>query len=303
MNKRLLQAFIDTIAYLDPRSQNTVQAYAYNLSNFVAYLETKDIAVTACTKKDITNYLNEIKADYAPASLRQIAVSIRQFYQYLLRFNYMNYDPSENLVFARQENRLPKVPRQSAIEKLLNYRLEKGSDYMDQALLLLMAQSGLRVSEAIALKFNNVYEQERWIRILGKGNKERMIPISQEALKNMQEYVRIERPLRLKSNQDLIFLNTKGKALSRQYVYDMIQKRRTKLGIKEEISPHMLRHYFATRFLEEGVDLKIIQDLLGHSDITTTQIYTHLDTKTLKNEYDTFLEGGFLKEGVNDDEI
>lgn len=303
MNNRLLQSFIDTIAYLDPRSQNTVQAYAHNLGNFVAYLKKQDIAVTACTKQDITFYLNEIKKDYAPASLRQIAVSIRQFYQYLLRFNYMNYDPSENLVFARQENRLPKVPRQSAIEKLLNYPLEKGSDYMDQALLLLMAQSGLRVSEAISLKFNNVYEQERWIRILGKGNKERMIPISQEALKNMQEYVRIERPLRLKSNQDLIFLNTKGKALSRQYVYAMIQKRRTILGIKEEISPHMLRHYFATRFLEEGVDLKIIQDLLGHSDIATTQIYTHLDTKTLKNEYDAFLKGGFLKEGANDDEI
>ena len=303
MNDKLINAFIDTIAYLDPKAQNTVKAYRNNLQHFNAYLTEKKLEITACKSQDIIAFLNALQADYAPASIRQVAVTIRQFYQFLYRFNYMTYDPSENLSFNRQALTLPKVPMQVSIEKLLAYPLETGTDYMDQALLLLMAQSGLRVSEAISLKFNNVYEKERWLRIIGKGNKERMIPISVDALQNMQEYVRIERPLRLKNKQDIIFLNTQGNQLSRQYVHTMIQKRSQALGIKESLSPHMLRHYFATRFLEEGVDLKVIQDLLGHSDIATTQIYTHLDKKVLKREYDTFLEGGFTKEGVNDDEI
>lgn len=303
MKNNLIQSFIDYIAYLEPKSQNTVEAYRINLEHFNAFLNDNQLDLMRCTSKDISTFLSSLKADYSLASIRQAAVTLRQFYQYLNRFKYINYDPTENLSFKAKANQLPKVPRQDSVERLLLYPLETGQDCMDQALLLLLAQSGLRVSEAVSLKFQHLYTQERWLRIMGKGNKERMVPISVDALKYLQEYVRIERPLRLKNQSDLIFINTKGGALSRQYVHTMIQKRCVKLNIKEHISAHMLRHYFATRFLEEGVDLRLIQDLLGHSDISTTQIYTHLDTKTLKKEYDNFLEGGFDKKGADDDEV
>ncbi|WP_267128101.1 tyrosine-type recombinase/integrase [Erysipelothrix piscisicarius] len=173
---------------------------------------------------------------------------------------------------------------------------------MDYAILMLLYRCGLRVSECVHLEFSHVYIDQQWLRILGKGNKERMIPLSEDAIDSLNDYLNDIRPQWLIQSSDRIFINAKGKGISRQYIDSMIKSRCKEMGITTPISAHTLRHSFATAILDTGVDLRIIQELLGHQDISTTQIYTHVNKKTLKREYDQYLKGGFSNQGGNRDE-
>ncbi|CAM3573776.1 tyrosine-type recombinase/integrase [Erysipelothrix urinaevulpis] len=288
MNHKL-DDYIHYIRYVEPKSHKTVDSYHNDLKQYSSYLQRcgindfKDVNLN-----DINNFLKSLSDDYALSSIQHKAVSIRQFHGYLLQMGHTKLDPSQYLNAKRKGSTLPKIVSQTAIQSLFKFPLEKDKDYLDQAILSLLYHSGLRVSELCSLTFTQVYLDEQWIRILGKGGKERMVPISHQSKKDLEHYLRVIRPRWDVCHSDYIFINAKCKSISRQYVHTMIKYRCQIQGIKENISAHSLRHRFATSFLEEGVDLRYIQELLGHSDIATTQIYTHVDTKTMRNEYDQF---------------
>ncbi len=302
-NEDYLRLFLDHLRFQEPVSSSTYEAYARNLNAYLKYLDEAAIDLLECRYHDIVSFLKAMqKEGYAMSSIHQAAVSLRQFHQYLKRFAYMDHDPSEYLSVQKKGRRLPMAVSDDAYQKLMSYPLEEEDDYMDQAIIMLLAHSGLRISEALNLEFVHYYPRERWLRIVGKGNKERMVPISKDNVEIMEYYLETIRPKRVQDKTDLLFISQTGRAVSRQYVHQKIQKRRLEMGIEEAISAHKLRHRFASSFLEKGVDLRVIQELLGHEDIATTQIYTHVQKENLKRDYDAFLKGGFYYRKDEDDE-
>lgn len=302
-NEDYVDLFLNHLRFTDPVSDATLEAYGRNLRSYLAYMNENNYNLSEIHYQDIVEFLKSMqKRGYAVTSIHQVSVSIRQFHQYLKRFGYLDYDPSEHLSVRGRERRLPKALSDDAYKKLMEYELETSDDYMDQAIFMLMAHSGLRVSEALSLEFSHYYPRERWMRIVGKGQKERMVPISKENVQVLEKYLKNVRPERLQTQSDRLFISRKGLPVSRQYVHQKLQKRKLKMKIDEPVSAHRLRHRFASSFLEKGVDLRMIQELLGHEDISTTQIYTHVQKESLKKDYDQYLKGGFYYRKDEDDE-
>lgn len=303
--KHNLNDFLHYIRYIEPKAKLTVESYRNDLEQYLDFLEKNNVENLKKVKfSDINYYLQSLKNDYALSSIQHKAVSIRQFHQYLLQMGIVNSDPSQYLDVKNMEDKLPHIVSVDSIDSLLSFNLEKDKDYLDKTILLLLYHSGLRVSELCALRFSHLYLDERWIRIMGKGSKERMVPISFESQKALKHYLNTIRPRWDLHHSDFVFINKKGMTISRQYIHTMIKYRSKEMGVTENISAHSLRHRFATSFLEAGVDLRYIQELLGHSDIATTQIYTHVNVKTMRSEYDQFVSGSSIanKKGGNDDE-
>lgn len=297
-NKSLQQylvAFEHFISYIDPRSELTILSYSNDISHYLSFLEQEGVnAIEEVTYDIINRYLQSLSSDYEFSTIQHRIVSIRQFHQFLINTGRMQHDPTQYLSLKRKGSRLPHIASDNAIAKLLSFDRETPKDIFDYALLMTLLRCGLRVSECTDLTFNQIYNEEKWLRIVGKGNKERMVPISQDALDAINQYIDVVRPLWIITNTDFIFVNSKGKHVTRQYINNMIKLRSKKLAIYEKITPHTLRHYFASSILDAGVDLRVIQELLGHQDVSTTQIYTHVQNKALKRDYDKYLSGGFI---------
>jgi integrase/recombinase XerD len=295
MNLYYLKSFENYLKLECQLSENTIEAYLRDLKKLnefliiTSYPETiKDIKENDIL--DFLNYLNE-NFSIASASQARIISSIKQFYSFLIFENEIEQNPAELIEAPKLSRKLPDVLSFEEIENILNnIDLSHEGGVRNRALLETIYSSGLRVSELINLKISAVDFNLSLIKVIGKGNKERLIPIGKDALKYIKMYkdsYRNQHELNNR-NADILFLNLRGKPISRIAIFQIIQDLCEKTGIKKSVSPHTFRHSFATHLLENGADLRSIQEMLGHASITTTEIYTHVESVLLKQTLELF---------------
>jgi len=284
-NLNLFDSFLSYIELEKEYSKNTVSSYKNDLDDFKEFLTKIDKDPIEINKKDIFNYLVFLsKKKLKPASLRRKISALRSFYKFLIREELIENDPTIDLTLPKKDKVLPDVISVEEIEKLVNIIPEKGfKGKRDRALIELLYSSGLRVSEIINLKINEIDLKNGYLKCFGKGSKERIVPFGSFAKDLLIEY--IEERDKNNINSDLLFVTKKGKKIVRQEINNILNRYAKKSKLKKKIHPHMLRHSFATHLLERGADLRSVQELLGHVDISTTQIYTHLTKEHLREVY------------------
>ena len=269
-------------------SGNTVEAYIRDLSKLKEYITLKQYPlapadVDSSTLSELMVYLNSLGLERS--SQARLLSSIKTFYKYLLIENLIVKDPTGLMASPKIHRKLPEVLTFEEIEAILTgIDLSAPNGTRNRAIVEVLYACGLRVSELTELRLTNIFTEIGFLKVIGKGNKERIIPVGEEALKYMQLYIRHVRNKisPQKGAENIVFLNNRGAALSRVMIFLMIKEMALQAGIDKTVSPHTFRHSFATHLLEGGADLKVIQDLLGHESITTTEIYTHLDAEYLK---------------------
>jgi integrase/recombinase XerD len=285
-NRELIQRFVDSLWVERGLSQHTLKSYATDLKQFVQW---RKIHLLKVERQDILSYLaHRVSKQYNPRSTSRFLSSTRQFYRYCIRERLLEADPSSLIESPKIGRPLPKTLTEKEVESLLSI---PGSDAMglrDRAMLELLYACGLRISELIAVENADVNLQMGVIRVIGKGNKERLVPIGQAAIDAISLYIREGRSDLLGTEpSDVLFLSRRGKKMTRQTFWYRIKHYAKLSGIKKSISPHVLRHAFATHLLNHGADLRSLQMLLGHSDMSTTQIYTHVAQERLKQLHKT----------------
>ncbi|GMG79146.1 recombinase XerD [Bacillus safensis] len=274
-------------------SENTIVSYKRDLQNYLSFLMTHEqlTDIRDVTRLHIIHYLKQLKEEgkSSKTSVRHLS-SIRSFHQFLLREKVTTDDPSWNIETQKTERTLPKVLSLGEVEKLLDTPNQHTPfDYRDKAMLELLYATGIRVSEMLDLTLADVHLTMGFVRCFGKGRKERIVPIGEAAASAIEEYLEKGRSKLLKKQpSDALFLNHHGKKMSRQGFWKNLKKRAIEAGIQKELTPHTLRHSFATHLLENGADLRAVQEMLGHADISTTQIYTHVTKTRLKDVYHKF---------------
>ncbi len=268
-------------------SQNTVVSYKNDINAFISFL--KDLSVydpSNITSDHIRDFFKVIKEiGLSGSSSARYFSSLRGFFLYLLKNKYILKNPIEKINAPQTSKILPEVLNISEIEKILSApKVEDKLGLRDKTILELFYACGTRVSELINLKVNDLFLDDEIIRVFGKGSKERLIPIGSSAIKWIGEYLKKSRPLLMKKSksENNLFLNSRGTKLSRMGVWKIIDRYVKEAGIKKEVHPHTFRHSFATHLLEGGADLRAVQEMLGHTDISTTQIYTHIDRDYIK---------------------
>ena len=271
-------------------SDNTIFAYRQDLMDFLAFLKKEGLNSWPTKAVDIDAFLAEQRdLNKATSSISRMISSLRKFYQWLVRQNIQKINPMLEIDSPKKEHRLPVALSVDEVTKLLDQPdVTKKLGIRDRALLETLYATGIRVSELINLKFSDLHEELKLLKVLGKGSKERLIPISDVAISWIKSYQeKVRDPLLLKSGKytDTIFLNNRGGALTRQAVWQIIKRYCQMAGIKKNVTPHTLRHTFATHLLENGADLRVVQEILGHSDISTTQIYTNLSQQHILQVY------------------
>lgn len=291
--KDQLSDFIHFMTVERGLSENTIVSYKRDLQNYLSYLMTHEqlTDVKDVTRLHIIHYLKQLKDEgkSSKTSVRHLS-SIRSFHQFLLREKVTTDDPSWNIESQKTERKLPKVLSLDEVEKLLDTpKQQTPFDYRDKAMLELLYATGIRVSEMLDLTLADVHLTMGFIRCFGKGRKERIVPIGEAAASAIEVYIEKGRNKLLKKQpSDALFLNHHGKKMSRQGFWKNLKKRAIEAGIQKELTPHTLRHSFATHLLENGADLRAVQEMLGHADISTTQIYTHVTKTRLKDVYHKF---------------
>jgi integrase/recombinase XerD len=275
-------------------SGNSVEAYSRDIEKLQQYAESlpAQLKPDSFTLNDLRNFImwvNEL--GMLPSSQARVLSGVKSFYKYLLIEDIIKNDPAELLESPKKQRKLPTVLSYQDIESLLSaIDLSKPEGQRNKAILEVLYSCGLRVSELTELKLSNLYLDIEFVKVLGKGSKERLVPIGGEAIKALKlwiENVRVHVPIK-KGEEDMVFLNRRGSRLSRVYVFMLIKQLAEMAGIKKVISPHTLRHSFATHLVEGGADLRAVQEMLGHESITTTEIYTHLDREYLKEVITSF---------------
>lgn len=268
-------------------SVNTLDAYMRDLDKLVRYLAAEQVHVIEVKLEQLEHFAASISdLGIGPRSLARILSGVRQFYRFLVLDGYMEDDPTELLESPKQPNHLPEVLSTAEVDLLEQaIDLSKWEGHRNRAIIEVLFSCGLRVSELINLKLSNLYVDEQFIRVMGKGSKERLVPISPRALEELNYWFSMRNEMSIKpGEEDYVFLNRRGHHLTRTMILIMIKRYAAEAGIKKTISPHTLRHSFATSLLEGGADLRAIQAMLGHESIGTTEIYTHIDTSTLRQE-------------------
>ncbi len=271
-------------------SANTITSYRQDLTAFINFLKKEHLKTWPTKALDIDAFLAQQRdLNKATSSISRLISSLRKFYQWLVRQNIQKINPMLEIDSPKKRRSLPVALTVDEINHLLEQpNTNKKLGLRDRALLETLYATGIRVSELINLKFNDLHEELKLIKVFGKGSKERLIPISEVALSWIDSYKeKVRDPLILKVGQncDFIFLNSRGTALTRQAVWQIIKKYCNMAGIQKNVTPHTLRHTFATHLLENGADLRVVQEILGHSDISTTQIYTNLSQKHILQVY------------------
>lgn len=268
-------------------SANTLEAYQHDLQYLLDYCEKESRMPTDLQLEDLEHFAATIhEHGVGPTSQARILSGVRSFYRFLLLDGYIENDPTELLESPRLGEHLPEVLSTKEVDQLeASIDLSKKEGQRNLAIIEVLFSCGLRVSELVNLKLSDLYLQEGYIRVVGKGNKERLVPISEKAIRELGNWFYDRNEMVIKpGEQDYVFLNRRGAHLTRTMILIMIKRQAVEAGIKKTISPHTLRHSFATALLEGGADLRAIQSMLGHEDIGTTEIYTHLDTTTLREE-------------------
>ena len=268
-------------------SVNTLDAYMRDVDKLFRYLAVEQVDVLGVKLEDLEHFAAFISdLGIGPRSLARILSGVRQFYRFLVIDGYLEVDPTELLESPKQPDHLPEVLSTAEVDLLEQaIDLSKWEGHRNRAIIEVLFSCGLRVSELTNLKLSNLYIEEQYIRVMGKGSKERLVPISPRALDELNYWFADRNVMKIKpGEEDYVFLNRRGQHLTRTMILIMIKRYAVEAGIKKTISPHTLRHSFATSLLEGGADLRAIQAMLGHESIGTTEIYTHIDTSTLRQE-------------------
>lgn len=268
-------------------SANTLDAYMRDVDKLLRYLAVEQVDVLDVKLEDLEHFAAFISdLGIGPRSLARILSGVRQFYRFLVIDGYLEVDPTELLESPKQPDHLPEVLSTAEVDLLEQaIDLSKWEGHRNRAIIEVLFSCGLRVSELTNLKLSNLYIEEQYIRVMGKGSKERLVPISPRALDELNYWFSDRNVMKIKpGEEDYVFLNRRGHHLTRTMILIMIKRYAVEAGIKKTISPHTLRHSFATSLLEGGADLRAIQAMLGHESIGTTEIYTHIDTSTLRQE-------------------
>ncbi|MGC5324467.1 site-specific tyrosine recombinase XerD [Brevibacillus sp. SYSU BS000544] len=285
----LIDHFTHFLAVEKGLSANTLESYQRDLVMYVSYLRDNGVIdIQDTSRAHIIGYLMMLQEKgRATATLSRNMASIRAFYQFLVRDKFISNDPSIHLETPKIEKRLPKVLSIQDVELLLEGPdLGEPTGMRDKAMLELLYATGIRVSELVNLNISDVNLEMGFLKCMGKGSKERIIPLGRIAIEVVRTYIQRGRTQLLKASTDhSLFLNHLGKRITRQGFWKIIKKYAQKAGIRVEITPHTLRHSFATHLLENGADLRSVQEMLGHADISTTQIYTHITRTRIKDVY------------------
>lgn len=289
--KRLLQTFIQFLSAEKGLAPNTLESYERDIAQYIDYLLDNGVAEVKDSKKlHIQNYLLHMKQmGRASSTVSRTMVSIRSFYHFLIREKLMDNDPSLHMETPKLDKRLPKVLSIQEVEALLEApQTSSPPGVRDKAMLEILYATGIRVTELISLNTENVNPEMGFVRCIGKGSKERIIPLGRTAAHWMDEYIHTTRSRMLKGSldEDALFINHLGTRLTRQGFWKIIKKYAKEAQIVKEITPHTLRHSFATHLLDNGADLRSVQEMLGHADISTTQIYTQVTKTKMKEVYD-----------------
>ena len=269
-------------------SGNSIDAYMHDLALLYQWMSKHDNSVMPedVTPDMLSAFIQDVhKMGMGDRSQARILSGLRAFYKYLLLEDVINDDPTELLEGPKLSRKIPEVLNYEEIASMLDtIDLSKEQGHRNRALLETLYACGLRVSELINLRISNFYHEEGYVRVIGKNNKERIVPIGEEAIQQNLYYIENQRcHLDIqKGHEDTLYLNRRGKGLTRVMVFYIIKKAAEQAGIKKKVSPHTFRHSFATHLVEGGADLRAVQDMLGHESILTTEIYTHLDTKFLR---------------------
>jgi len=287
---------LDFLAYLEferALSRNTLEAYRSDLLQLGAFLAKRDVTAEEAVHADLGAFLEDLatgapdRPPVAAATLQRKAACLRSFYRHLRREQVIDHDPTADLRAPRKGHRLPQVLSRDEVGRLL--AAPKGTDpaaLRDRALLELMYACGLRASEAVGLDVRDVDLKAQVLRTRGKGAKERLVPVGREALAAVKAWLARGRPALVGPGEEArLFVNRRGTGLTRQGLYKIVQRHARAVGLEGRMSPHTLRHTFATHLLAGGCDLRSVQEMLGHADVATTQIYTHLSADRLKHAY------------------
>lgn len=273
--------FLEYLKYERRVSVNTVDSYGENLLLLKNYTN-KDLI--SLKKENIKDFLDNVEAT-ARTKAHYLTV-FNSFYKYLVFMDKIKSNPCDGIKAPKLEKKLPTYLTNEEIAKLFNIRLTKPVDYRNKAILEVMYATGARISEVINLELNQIDFEECIIRVVGKGKKERIIPLDDVAIEALDNYINNYRPFLIKNETcNYVFLNKNGEKISRQMIFKILKNLANKAGITKEISPHTLRHSFASNLLNNGADLRVIQELLGHENLETTEIYSHLQNKKIKDDY------------------
>ena len=306
--RRFEHLVLDFLAYLEFErglSRNTLDAYRTDLLQFGRFLDEREVSALDAHASDIADFLEALarggpvgrppaggdgaalRPPASPATIHRKSACLRSFYRHLRRDGLLERDPTATLSTPRRSRKLPQVLTRGEVEKLLSQ--PSGTEpaaLRDRALLELMYACGLRASEAIGLELMDVDIHEEVLRARGKGSKERVVPIGQAALRALRIYLERGRPGLVKgAAEPHLFVNFRGGQLTRQGLYKIVRRHAVTAGLADRMSPHTLRHTFATHLLSGGCDLRSVQEMLGHADVSTTQLYTHLSSERLKDVY------------------
>ena len=265
---------------------STIESYKLDLNSFYNYF-IKDL--TDISVDDILKYLSALKKELNPKSVNRHISALKGFYNYLVEEKIIKTSPLENISVLKTERNLPKYLTISEVDALLNFPLVTAFDYRNKAMLEVMYATGLRVSELVSLEYSNVDLYNSIIRVKGKGKKERIVPIGETASFYLNKYMEEYRNALLKKQSyNELFLNNHGKPITRNGFNFILENIRVKTKIEKKLTPHVLRHSFATHLLEGGADIRSIQEMLGHENISTTNIYTHVVNEILRENYDVY---------------
>ena len=284
----LLERFLTYLSVEKGLSENTLRSYASDLKRYTLFLDEREKGTASALRGDIIDFSEGLRnSGYAIPSICRYLSSIRALYKYLLIENILDSDPSENIHMPKKWERLPKALSVAEVMDLLQTGLSGKTILRDSAMLELLYSSGLRVSELVRIRLGDIHFDAGFVRIMGKGAKERVVPVNTRALEKVKRYMEEERPATLGKRQSpYLFVTRIGKPMSRQRFWQTLKAIGKQAGL--DISPHTIRHCFATHLLEGGADLRSVQKTLGHSDISTTQIYTKVTTDRIKKVFKTY---------------
>ena len=279
-----IDTFIDHLWLEDGLSKNTLESYRTDLNQFNTWLNKQEMQLLAVIQNDIQQYLAVKFPQSKPRSISRLIASLRRFYRYALRENLIKVDPTLQIESPKLPRSLPKSLNEQEVNDLLNAPdINQHIGLRDRAMLELLYASGLRVSELVTVNVNEVSTLDGVVRVTGKGSKTRLVPMGEEAADWIDKYLKYARPEILqKRTCDALFVTNRAEMMTRQAFWYLIKRYALIAGITKHMSPHVLRHAFATHLLNHGADLRVVQMLLGHSDISTTQIYTHVARERLK---------------------
>ena len=290
-NEQLIRRFLDALWLESGLSENTLNAYRSDVKRYAAYLEIRRVSLHTGTREHLQDYLGErFRSGARSATAARQLSTVRRFYRYLVREGVVRQDPTENVQSPKLPRGLPKTLTEAQVESLLS---APDSDTLlgcrDKAMLETLYASGLRVSELVGLQMSEIDTTSGVVRIVGKGNKERLVPLGDSAVAAVATYLREVRAQILGEHRDdAVFVTRRGRSMTRQAFWQLIKRYAVKAEIDtKSLSPHTLRHAFATHLLNHGADLRTVQMLLGHADLSTTQIYTHVARERLKQLHAT----------------